>query len=368
MSGSTPTTTFGELFSGPGGMGYGLKQAGLKPLWAIDNDQEACQTYKHNVGGHAICADITKVDFKALPHPDGLAFGFPCNDFSQVGEQKGKDGHYGQLYREASRALNVLEPTWFIAENVPGLMQEGGQSILQEFAEAGPGYRVSVHLYEFEQYRVPQRRHRIVAVGMRLDSGLLFRPPAPSKKEPISAKKALKGVETVKHNNKQTNHSKTVVERLKHIPEGENAWHPNVPDNLQLNVSGCRMSNIYRRLDRNEPSYTVTGSGGGGTHMYHYEEPRALTNRERARLQTFPDDFIFKGGKSSVRKQVGMAVPPRAGKQIGEALLKTINGHTYKSVQPSHGVLTPPNATRQLSVNVAAKQPPNSQQVPLFVS
>jgi DNA (cytosine-5)-methyltransferase 1 len=102
-------------------------------------------------------------------------------------------------------------------------------------------------------------------------------------------------------------------------------------------VKGAKISQIYKRLDPTKPSYTVTGSGGGGTHVYHWDEPRALTNRERARLQTFPDDFIFHGSKESVRKQIGMAVPVDGAKIILEALLKTFAGKTYASVAPSNG-------------------------------
>ncbi len=83
-----------------------------------------------------------------------------------------------------------------------------------------------------------------------------------------------------------------------------------------MNVKGAKISQIYKRLDPNKPAYTVTGSGGGGTHIYHYAEPRALTNRERARLQTFPDTYIFEGSKESVRKQIGMAVPAKKGQKL----------------------------------------------------
>ena len=106
---------------------------------------------------------------------------------------------------------------------------------------------------------------------------------------------------------------------------------------MQLNVKGAKISQIYRRLDPTKPSYTVTGSGGGGTHVYHWSEPRALTNRERARLQTFPDDFIFYGSKESVRSQIGMAVPVEGAQIILEALLKTFALIKYPSVKPSNG-------------------------------
>jgi len=119
---------------------------------------------------------------------------------------------------------------------------------------------------------------------------------------------------------------------LKLIEPGENIWEANLPEHLKLNVKGARLSQIYRRLHPNKPSYTITGSGGGGTHGYHYSEPRALTNRERARIQTFPDNFVFSGSKESVRKQVGMAVPVLLSKTIFEALLKSLNDITYDSI------------------------------------
>ena len=97
-------------------------------------------------------------------------------------------------------------------------------------------------------------------------------------------------------------------------------------------MQGAKLSQIYKRLDPNKPAYTVTGSGGGGTHIYHYAEPRALTNRERARLQTFPDDFVFIGSKESVRRQIGMAVPCKGAQVIFEAVLKTFAGIPYESV------------------------------------
>ena len=141
-------------------------------------------------------------------------------------------------------------------------------------------------------------------------------------------------------NNEITRQSSEVIERLKHIPPGGNAWHDGIPDHLKLNVKGTRLSNIYRRLKIDEPSYTITGSGGGGTHVYHWDEPRALTNRERARIQTFPDTFEFSGNKESVRKQIGMAVPPEGGKHIFKALLKTLSGEKYDYIYSDFGEKT----------------------------
>ena len=133
-------------------------------------------------------------------------------------------------------------------------------------------------------------------------------------------------------NNDFANQSATVVERLGYIRPGENAFTADIPERLKLNISGAKISQIYKRLDPEKPAYTVTGSGGGGTHIYHWEEPRALTNRERARLQTFPDDFVFVGSKDSVRKQIGMAVPCRGAQIIFDAILKSFAGIPYESM------------------------------------
>ena len=122
---------------------------------------------------------------------------------------------------------------------------------------------------------------------------------------------------------------------MKHIKPGQNAFTADLPEELKLNVRGAKISQIYKRLDPTKPAYTVTGSGGGGTHIYHYKEHRALTNRERARLQTFPDDYVFEGSKESVRKQIGMAVPAKGAQVIFEAILNTFAGIGYDSMPAS---------------------------------
>ena len=237
--------------------------------------------------------------------------------------------------------LNHHQPLWFFAENVGGLQSANeGKAfgmILDALAGAGLGYTLTPHLYKFEEYGVPQTRHRIIIIGIRNDQDVQFKVPAPTtpeKKQYKTARQALEEppISPETTNQVRTRQSPTVVERLKHIPPGENAWFEGIPEDLRLNVKGARLSQIYKRLDPDKPSYTITGSGGGGTHGYHWDEPRALTNRERARIQTFPDDFEFFGSKESVRKQIGMAVPQQGAKIIIEAILKTFAGIKYESV------------------------------------
>ena len=173
---------------------------------------------------------------------------------------------------------------------------------------------------------MPQTRHRIIIVGFRKGLNIPdFRHPEPTCKKPVTAAEALADIPGDADNHERTNQAARVVERLKHIKPGENAFTADMPERLRLNLtSGATISQIYKRLKPDAPSYTVTGSGGGGTHIYHWEEHRALTNRERARLQTFPDGFAFSGGKESVRKQIGMAVPPGGARVIFQAVLDTL--------------------------------------------
>jgi DNA (cytosine-5)-methyltransferase 1 len=173
-------------------------------------------------------------------------------------------------------------------------------------------------------------------VGIRKNLKKKFLPPAPTHQNNFkTCKEAIEKppIDPKAPNNEKTNQHPRVVARLDRIKEGENAWTANLPPELQLNVKGAQISQIYKRLDSTKPAYTITGSGGGGTHVYHWKDNRALTNRERARLQTFPDNFIFEGSKESVRRQIGMAVPPVGAKILFEAIAKTLAGVDYPSVK-----------------------------------
>lgn len=346
----------GELFAGPGGIALGAKNAkvtinsvlhSISHAWATDYDRDTCETYRYNICPEnprsVVCKDIRKLDIEKLAQIseiDALAFGFPCNDFSVVGEQKGINGVYGPLYSFGVNTINLFKPKWFLAENVGGLRNSNDgkafDNILEELRNAGEGYNVTPHLYKFEQYGIPQARHRIIIVGIRKDLGKTFKVPSPAKFSTIdiSSKNAIENppIPEDASNNEFTRQSEAVIERLKFIKPGENAFNADIPDYLKLNVRGAKISQIYKRLDPDKPAYTVTGSGGGGTHVYHWSENRALTNRERARLQTFPDDFIFMGSKESVRKQIGMAVPPQGAKIIFESILNCLAGIEYPAV------------------------------------
>lgn len=348
----TKNFRLGELFCGPGGIGWGAINARIENddyrivhQWANDFDADTCATYRHNICPDSpksvFHEDIRTLDMSKLDPIDALAFGFPCNDYSVVGEQKGMDGVYGPLYSYGVKALKLFKPKWFLAENVGGLRNanEGKAftNILKELREAG--YKITPHLYKFEQYGIPQARHRIIIIGIRDDLDVEYKVPSPEPYVGIdnTCRNAIENPPIPENasNNELTRQSQTVIERLEHILPGQNAFTADIPKHLQLNITGAKISQIYKRLEPTKPAYTVTGSGGGGTHIYHWEEPRALTNRERARLQTFPDTYEFKGSKESVRKQIGMAVPCLGAKIIFEAVLNCFAGVDYDSVEPN---------------------------------
>ncbi len=343
----------GELFCGPGGIALGASLASknapniyLEHTWASDYHSDSCSTYKLNFP-HAdvICEDVTNLNLNKLKPIDAFAYGFPCNDFSIVGESKGLKGKFGGLYKYGLNVLDKFNPKFFVAENVSGLTSSNGgkafKKIVSELSKAGKnGYDLVIHKYKFEEYGVPQTRHRIIIVGIDKKFGLVYRVPSPTTlKKYVTSREALEipPIKPQVRHNEIKKQNERITERLKLIKPGQNVWNAKLPQRLKLNVKNTKMSQIYKRLDPNKPSYTITGSGGGGTHGYHYKEPRALTNRERARIQTFPDSFNFIGNSESIRRQIGMAVPVEGVKIILQTLLKSFSNEKYQSIEPSHG-------------------------------
>ena len=342
----------GELFSGPGGIACGARNAqsddgtfAIGHAWASDFDADTCKTYAKNICNgnedNVYCEDVRNLDIGKLGPIDAFAYGFPCNSFSNVGEHHGlNDDKFGMLYWYGIEVLKKYQPKWFLAENVSGMKSAGAgehfKQILKDMEEAG--YVLVPHMYRFEQYGIPQMRHRIIIVGIRKDldeQGIKFRVPSPEpyKSIDISAGTALANIPTDAANNEVRKLSAKVKERLSYIKPGENVWNAEMPEELRIKTK-TKISQIYRKLDPDKPSYTVTAAGGGGTYMYHWsDEQRELTNRERARIQTFPDDYEFVGDYSSVRKQIGMAVPPKGAEIIFRAILNTFAGIDYPWVE-----------------------------------
>ncbi len=350
----SPKTKFrlGELFCGPGGIACGALRAissdgslGIKHVWANDYDPDTCETYRRNICPEApetvYCGDVRNLDISKLGKIDAFCYGFPCNSFSSVGEHKGlQNEKFGQLYWYGIEVLKKFKPKWFMAENVSGICSAGSgdfEIILNDMREAG--YKLNVNLYRAEEYGIPQRRHRVIIVGIRNDLDVEYKVPSPRTFAncDVSSRTALADIPENAPNSNMRRLSHNVLRRLALIRPGENVWQAEerlgdaFPEELKIKTK-TKISQIYRKLHPDKPAYTVTAAGGGGTFMYHWTD-RELTNRERARIQTFPDDYAFMGDYSSVRKQIGMAVPCRLSEIVITAILNSFAGIKYPSVK-----------------------------------
>lgn len=325
-----------SLFSGCGGLDLGFHLEGYDVVWANEFNKWAADTYELNFKETCVNrTSILEVDpyrDKQVPSADLIIGGFPCQDFSIIWKRPGLKGNRGCLYKEFLRFVDAKKPKAFVAENVRGILSANGgkaiKQIIHDFESIEPGYSLSIKLYNFADYGVPQFRERVLIVGVRNDTGFDFQHPQPTHgpkagKPYFTAGEALKGVKQVVHNNEHMNIMPRTCEIIAKIPEGGN--FTDIPVNDPHYVKGM-ISHVYRRIHRREPAKTLIASGGGGTWGYHYPEPRALTNRERARLQSFPDWFLFKGSFGEIRRQIGNAVPPEGIRLLARNLQQLFNG------------------------------------------
>jgi modification methylase ngoFVII len=329
-----------SIFSGCGGLDYGFHMEGYETIWANDFSEWAVKSFAANFGNVIKLSDITKINpyiDKSIPECDIVLGGFPCQDFSIIWKQPGLNGTRGGLFRHFAEFVDAKKPKAFVAENVKGLLTANKgkaiDTIVKDFESITPGYVVKPHLYNFAEYGVPQFRERVLFVGIRVDTGFDFVHPKPThgpngSMPYVTAGQALKDVEKVLANNEHINIKEKTRHMLELIPEGGN--FTDIPKDHPLYVKGM-ISHVYRRIKLDEPAKTIIAAGGGGTWGYHYPEPRPLTNRERARLQSFPDDFIFEGSITEVRRQIGNAVPPVGVRAVAKRLMPLFTGE-YKQV------------------------------------
>lgn len=324
-----------SIFSGCGGLDLGFHMEGFQTIWANDFAEWAVASFRENLGDVIHYGDITQINpytDKSIPDCDLVLGGFPCQDFSVIWKQPGLNGKRGGLYRHFLEFVDAKKPKAFVAENVKGLLtankHKAIETIIHDFENIAPGYIVKPHLYNFAEYGVPQFRERVLIVGIRVDTGFDFKHPKPTHGPNgtlpyVTAGQALQGALEVPYNNEPINCKEKTRQMLELIPEGGN--FTDIPKDSPLYVKGM-ISHVYRRIHRDEPAKTIIAAGGGGTWGYHYPEPRPLTNRERARLQSFPDNFKFMGNITEVRRQIGNAVPPVGVRAVAKRLLPLFTG------------------------------------------
>lgn len=296
-----------SLFSGAGGLDLGFVQAGHRIVWANDLYPDAVDTYRRNIGRHIVCQDIAEIPSSDIPECDMVIGGFPCQGFSVANTKRNSKDKRNVLYLQLLRVIMDKKPAFFLAENVKGLLNfEKGrvfQEILKDFTSAG--YKVRYRLFNAADYGVPQRRERVIIVGVRqdVDSDFEFPPPTHSKDGRNGLMKWV-----------------GVAEALSDFPDPD---EPNdIPNHTyskyKLNFNGYLG---HRPLDPSLPAPTVTARGddrGGVVILPHPNGQRRMTGRELATVQGFPADFEFQGRLSSVYRQIGNAVPPMLARAIAE--------------------------------------------------
>lgn len=302
-----------SLFAGCGGLDLGLIggfsflgkefcRNKFDVVWANELNPNACKTYRRNLGDHIICGDIKdKIDDIPVG-VDIIMGGFPCQDISINGKMLGIKGSRSSLYSYIVEAVRRCRPKIFLAENVGGLMikqhEESFNTILSDFKALD--YNVTYKVYHAEEYGVPQTRTRIVFVGTRKDMPQ-FIPPKSLKSPPISCGEALRDLENM-----------NVDKGFSHV------WSSAQPSGEQGN----------RKMIENRPGYTIRAECHGNI-QFHYKLPRRLSMREAARIQSFPDSFVFPCGMRETERQIGNAVPPVLAWHIAQNIQSILDRHSY---------------------------------------
>jgi DNA (cytosine-5)-methyltransferase 1 len=326
-----------ELFAGAGGLAIGMEKAGLKCVALNEIDKWACQTLRKNRPNWKVLeGDIKSFDFSEYNNKvDVVTGGFPCQAFSYAGKKLGLADARGTLFYEFARVVKEVNPPICIGENVRGLLShekgktlQGMISILDEI-----GYNVvPVQVLKAINYRVPQKRERIILVGIRKDIDLKYEYPKPYKNiyclKDALKKSDLFDTDVPISNGAKYPQSKKVVLEL--VPQ-KGYWR-DLPFDIQKEFMGGSFylgggkTGIARRIGWDEPCLTLTCSPAQKqTERCHPDETRPFTVREYARIQTFPDDWKFEGSMAQQYKQIGNAVPVNLGTEVGYSIVKFLN-------------------------------------------
>lgn len=346
-----------DLFSGAGGMSLGASMAGVTTAIAVEIDKHATDTYSLNhPGTRVVNADIRTLDDSifTIPGETKLLFGGPpCQGFSTSNQRtRSAKNQQNWLFQEFIRVAKVWKPHWLVLENVAGLLETEGGIFLHEITNnlRNVGYRCSWWVLNATDFGVPQRRRRLFIVGSRLDQNVAK--PKRKNNIPVTvwdaigdlpdlpngsryddlpyktnsasnyARKMRGGLQSCGNHNVTMN-GKLIIDRYKHVPQGGN-WEA-IPEALMTNYkerSRCH-TGIYRRLRVDEPSVVI---GNYRKNMLiHPTQDRGLSVREAARIQSFPDSYIFKGSIGFQQQQVGNSVPPFMSKAVFETLINNRN-------------------------------------------
>lgn len=340
-----------DLFSGAGGLSLGFEMKNFETIFAIDNSIDAIQTFNfnrsHKTGLNIDITNITDEEIHGkFNHIKGIVGGPPCQGFSLAGDRI-IDDERNQLYRDFFRFVKILKPDFFMIENVSGILNLGGGYIKDDILKRSKslGYRVSFKLIDSSMFGIPQRRKRVFFVAIKnylTNKKMEFLFPEPNKllissfealndlPKPSLNESKLKYI-SLPNNHYQkylrknslfvenhviSNHNQETIALISKIKQGQSI--KNLSDSDR---GGRKYSSLLRRMDSSKPSNTIDT---GHRTYFHFKENRIITVRESARLQSFPDNYIFKGSKTSQYRQVGNAVPPLLAARIADLIYNYI--------------------------------------------
>lgn len=340
--------TFIDVFSGCGGLSYGLELAGMKCLLGIDHNKDAIDTFKLNhKSAQVYCGDIRQLDnrkAKELVNNQPIDFvvgGPPCQGFSTVGKGKSDDPR-NFLFLEFVRLVKLFKPKGLIIENVTGLLAEKNKNVLSSIFTIfnDLGYKLEARVLSADEYGVPEKRRRTIIIGLQDRYSHIFPTPTHGPRGEKSFRTVKDAFSTIKKNASHNDPMSAKItneldrKRISKIPEGcgiryERDEKSYLPKELHFGIDWTELregrfrQTKLQRLDYNSPSFTILTSR---TMYYHPTEDRYLTAREAAAIQSFPSNFEFCGSTTSVFKQIGNAVPVIMAKAIGEAVIDSLEG------------------------------------------
>ena len=331
-----------SLFCGCGGSDLGMvggfeylgkryEELPFEITYAVDFDHWAVETYNKNFTHKAVCADVTEVDFNATPDVDVMIGGFPCQSFSTVNPTKDTNDARANLYKQIVRFLKTKQPKYFICENVKGLMTLQGGSIVNkiigEFCQCG--YRVQFRLLKAVEFGVPQRRERVIIIGIRNDLVFNYEYPTPICTEDTATPLGAV-IDKLDIEEKKYYFSQKAVEGMKNAKKNmkRGLWQDLSKPSLTITAHLAKTS-----INSRDPLLLVDPA----TELY-----RRFTPREAARIQSFPDNFLLNDSEPKSYKQIGNAVPPvfmwYVAKQLEKAIVNhgQLNEDEIKAYMKSH--------------------------------
>ena len=325
----TETLTYIDLFSGAGGFSLGFDKQGFKNIMSVDREANFCETYRHNFSEHRLVQkDICQLsaeeirDYVEDKVIDVIIGGPPCQGFSMAGSigRKFIDDPRNRLFKEFVRVVNIIKPRYFVMENVARLYtyKKGilRTEIIDDFKKLG--YKVDCQVLNSADYGVPQMRQRVIFIGSTYNQDIQFPPKEVETyrtvKQALSHFPKLKsGQSSTIPNHVAMAHSEQMLKKMSYIADGGDRY--DIPEAIRPQSGDIRK---YIKYASDKPAVCVTGDM---RKIFHYEQNRALTVRELARLQSFPDDFVFKGTRISQQQQVGNSVPPKMAEAIAKVII-----------------------------------------------